>query len=302
MAVTHFSRNYPRAATLALTAFSLWTLSDALLKLVRSHGVPQGEILLISGLSGMVIILGIAALRGKVKNLQPKKWRGLGLIGLCQGASFLFWLVALPHLPLTTMYAVAFMTPITVAAMAAFFLKEKLGWRRGVAIGIGFGGVLIAINPLALLAGHSPWPPYLALFANMVMSATQMLTLRVVAQHESSECTSFYPRLVIVTMGAGLCATQGIVAMPPWVFVSVCASGALGGVGWALMSEAYKNATAAAVAPFHYSQMITGAVLGFLIWGNLPNLWLICGSAVIIASGIYLVRHERRVSRTVTRG
>jgi drug/metabolite transporter (DMT)-like permease len=75
----------------------------------------------------------------------------------------------------------------------------------------------------------------------------------------------------------------------------------LGSFGWVVMSKAYKNAPAAAVAPFHYSQMLMGALLGFLIWGDVPNRYLIGGACIIIASGIYLVRHERRVSRMMVR-
>jgi len=294
-------KNYGRAALFSLISFTGWTFSDTLLKLVRIDGVPKGEILFVSGLSGMVIIFLIAAARRKVRNLQPRKWSGLFIIGLCQWLSFLFWLAALPHLALTCMYAVAFMTPVTVAALAALLLKEHLGWRRGTAITAGFMGVIIAINPIGLMENSGKWLPYLAVFGNMACTATQMLVLRVVSQHETSECTAFYPRLVILTAGAIMCATEGLVAMAPLTFLAICASGALGGMGWALMSQAYKNAPAAAVAPFHYSQMITGAILGYLIWGNVPNAWLVCGASIIIGSGIYLVRHERRASRTMTR-
>jgi drug/metabolite transporter (DMT)-like permease len=295
-------KSYARAALFALTGFTGWTVSDALIKLARTDGVPQGQIFLISGLSGMVVIFLLCALRGKIRRLQPHKWPGLLALGLCQWVAYICWLKAIPHLPLANMYVVAFLTPLTVASLAALILKEQLGWKRAVAIVTGFVGVVIAVNPLALATGTSAaWTPYLAVGGNMLGTATQMLILRVVSQKESSECTSFYPRMVILAAGAVSCAASGFTAMKPWVFLAVCASGALGGFGWALMARAYKNAPAAAVAPFHYSQMITGALLGYLIWGDVPTLWLIGGGAIIIASGIYLVRHERRLSRLMVR-
>ena len=294
-------RNYKRAAFFALTGFTGWTFSDALLKLVRATGLPEGQILLISGLSGMTTIFFFSAMRGKVKRLQPHRWRGLLALGLCQWTAFMCWLGALPHLPLTNMYVVAFLTPMTVASLAALILKEHLGWKRATAIAGGFLGVVVAVNPLSLLHNSGAWVPYIGVFGSMAATASQMLVLRVVSQKESSECTSFYPRMVLLTAGIISCAATGFVAMQPWVFLAICASGALGGCGWALMAQAYKNAPAAAVAPFHYSQMITGALLGYLIWGDVPTPYLLCGAVIIMASGVYLVRHERRVSRMMVR-
>jgi drug/metabolite transporter (DMT)-like permease len=295
-------KHYGRAALLALSSYSGWTLSDALLKLVRQENIPSGQILLISGLSGVVVVFLMAALRGNISRLQPHRWRGFVLLGLCQLTAFICWLNALPHLPLPTMYAVAFLTPMAVAASATILFKEHLGWKRGTAIAVGFSGVIIAVNPANLLRNSSEWFPYLYVFGSMAATAGQMLLLRAAGRRqESSESMSFYPRMVLVLAGLVACAATGFVEMKPWVFLAVCTSGALGGLGWALMAKAYKYAPAALVAPFHYSQMVTGGLLGYFIWGNVPNAYLLSGASVIIASGIYLVRHERRASRLMTR-
>lgn len=290
-------KNYTRAALFALVSFSGWTLSDALLKLMREENIPPGQILLISGLSGMSVIFLFSALRGNIRRLQPYRWRGLIALGMCQWIAFVCWINALPHLPLTNMYTVAFLTPMVVATLAAVVLKEHLGWKRGLAIAMGFIGVVIAMNPVGMMRHEGAWIPYLTVFGSMAGTATQMLMLRAVGHKESSECMSFYPRLAVTLAGVFYCAATGFVAMKPWAFLALCASGALGSLGWVLLAKAYKSAPAAAVAPFHYSQMITGALLGYFIWGDVPNAYLLCGAAVIIASGVYLVRHERRTSR-----
>jgi len=268
---------------------------------VRSHGVPQGEILLISGISGMMVVFALSVVRGNLRRLQPQKWGGLALIGICQCLAWIFWVDALPDLPLTSMYVVAFMTPMTVAGLAALLLKEHLGWKRATAIGTGFAGVVIAVNPVGLFHNSGALLPNLLVFGSMVGTAGQMLLLRAVGRTESSEAISFYPRLVLVLAGIIYGATSGFSEITPLAFLAICASGALGATGWALMSKAYKNAPAAAVAPFHYSQMITGALVGYLIWGDVPNAYLLSGAVVIIASGVYLVRHERRASRLMVR-
>jgi drug/metabolite transporter (DMT)-like permease len=299
--VLHASRNYPRAAALATIVFAGWPLSDTFLKLAREQGVPQGEILLICGLGSLVTISLATALRGNLAHLKPHRWGGLIILGLCQVAGFICWMLALPRLPLANMYVVSFLTPMTVACIAAVVLKEPLGWKRGIAIVTGFEGVLIAINPTQLFQHGGLGLPYLFLLGNMVGSATQMFLLRLVADKEKSESTAFYSRAVMAVCGLIFCATTGFVAMKPWVFLALCGSGALGGLGWGLLAQAYKHAPVAAVAPFQYSQIIWGALLGYLLWRDVPSGYLVCGSAIIIASALYLFRHERRISRTMPR-
>ncbi len=294
-------KNYPRAALLALTSFTVWTIADALLKLVREAHVPQGQMMLVCGLSGMAVIFFLSAARGTMRRLQPHKWSGLIALGVCQWVGFMCWVTALSHLPLTNMYVVSFLTPMTVACLAALVLKEPLGWKRAIPIAVGFAGVVIAVNPATLLQNSDAWLPYLTVFGSMAGTASQMLLLRAVGHRETGECVAFYPRFMIVISGIFYCATTGMVEMKSWVFMALFAAGALGSLGWVLMSQAYKNAPAAAVAPIQYVQMIIGALFGYLIWGDVPSAYLWCGAAVIIASGVYLVRHERRLSRMMIR-
>jgi S-adenosylmethionine uptake transporter len=291
------SKHYTRAALFALTAYSGWAISDAMQKFARMQDVPRGQIMMLSAFSGLVALFLLSAFRGNIHRLKPQKWGGLTLLGAAQAASGLCWLTAMPYLPLATMYVVIFMTPMTVATLAALVLKEPLGWKRAVAIATGFMGVLIAVDPLQLMAADAhAWMPYIAVFCGMLLTSVQMLTLRVVSQKESSECTSFYPRFVVLAAAAVGNASTGFVPMTPSMGLLIGGTGVLGAVGWVLMSQAYKNASAAAVVPFHYSQIVSGAVLGYVVWGDKPTINLAIGAAIIIVSGIYLVRHERRVS------
>ncbi|MDR3425746.1 MAG: DMT family transporter [Alphaproteobacteria bacterium] len=269
--------------------------------MARMASVPMGQIMLICGVGSMAVIFLASALRGKLDRLQPHRPIGLLAIGLCQVASFSFWMLALPLLPLANMYVVSFMAPMAVAILAVVFLKEPLGWKRAASIFAGFVGVVVAVNPSTLSAHGGGLIPYLFLFGNMAASALLMFLLRVVADKESSESTSFYARAALAVGGLVLCAATGFVAMKPHIFLALCGSGALGGAGWTLLAEAYKNAPAASVAPFQYSELILGAVLGYLIWSDVPSVWLLCGAAIIVASGLSLIRHERRASRTMMR-
>lgn len=296
-------RNYPLAAVLALFAFTIWVVSDALLKTARVHGVSLGQILFICGTWSMAVIFMVSLLRGKAANLRPHYPPGLIVLGLCQIVAFIFWMLAVPHLPFANMYVVPFLTPLVVAGMAALFLKEKLGWKRALAIGIGFAGVVVAVHPSTLFQANGERLSYLFLFCHTLGIATQMFMLRaIVSKEEKCEATAFYPRGIVAFAGLFMCMGTGLRPMEPWIFFILCLSGALGGAGWAILAKAYKNAPAAAVTPFQYSQIITSALLGYFIWGDIPSLYLIIGSAIIIASGLWLIRQERRVSRMLVRG
>ena len=301
MSTVYTHKNYVQAALYASAGFGGWTVSDAFLKLAGTSGVSPGQVMLVSGISGMVVVFLLALLRGNVRRLKPHRWQSLLGIGLCQWVAFVCWVTALPHLPLANMYAVSFLTPMTVATMAALILKEHLGWKRATAITCAFIGVVVAVNPANLMQDTNACLPYIAVFGSMMGTSTQMFLLRAVGKTESNEAAAFYPRMVIVAVGAASCLAAGFAPMGAWMFLALCASGALGGLGWALMAKAYKNAPAAAVAPFQYCQMLGGALLGYLIWGDVPTRALLCGAAIIIVSGIYLVRHERRASRTMVR-
>ena len=271
------------------------------LKLECTDGISQGEMLLVFGISGMIAVFFISAARGVVGNLQPQHWGGLIVIGLCQLIAYVTWMTVLPSLPLANLYVISFLAPMIIACLAAAFLKERMDWRRAAAIIVGFAGVMISINPENLLKNEGTWEPYIVIFINLVVSSVQMFLLRLVADKERNESTSFFPRLVMIVAGMIWCAKTGFTALSPGVFAALCAQGALGGICWALMAQAYKDAPAIAVAPFEYFQIIAGAFFGYVIWGDKPNAYLFVGSIIIVISGLYLVRHERRISRAMIR-
>ena len=285
-------RNYPRAALLASLVFAGWPVGDSFLKIARKDGVPLGEILLICGLVSMATLSLISAARGKLNHLKPRNWKGLLVLGLFQVVSFSCWMLALPGLPFANMYVVSFLAPMAVACMAAIFLKEHLGWRHALAIATGFCGVIVAVNPANLFQNLNLGLPYLLLFGNMIASATQMFLLRLVADKEKSESTAFYSRVVLAASGLIFCLATGFPPINFRAFLAICGSGVLGGLGWNLLAEAYKHAPAATVAPFQYSQIIWGALIGYLLWHEEPNIHLLYGSAIIVASGVYLFRQE----------
>lgn len=269
------------------------------MKLSVELGIPKYQIMSVGGLGGIVTIFAFTAVRGKLVKLRPHSFRGLAALGTLFMLNYYLFLVALAHMPLVNFYTIVFLAPILVAIMAAIFLKEKLTLPMTLATIVGFLGVIIAINPEKLFEDRSHWLSYAACFGSMATFATQMLTLRIIGQKESRECMAFYPRIFPFVIGTVFIVIDGFLPMDLRGWLYCLATGAIGGTGWLLMAQAYKSAPASTIAPFHYSEIITGAVLGYLVWNDVPSPNLVVGAVIIVASGLYIVKHARKSSQMV---
>lgn len=113
-----------RAIALALVGYTGWVCGDTCLKLAGELNVPKSEVMAIAGLSGMLVILGLTALRGEIHRLRPRKPRALLVLGILFSASYGAWLVALKTLSLANLYVVIFMAPMVVAILAVIFFAR----------------------------------------------------------------------------------------------------------------------------------------------------------------------------------
>ena len=290
------SHPHLRAILYALTGFTLWVLSDTCVKLAMAL-TPEREIMVFSSVGGMAILLGFLLLRGEGRRLRPRKKGALLILGLLQLVNMSCWLAALSRLPLANVYAVAFLAPIMIAMLAAVFLGERFGWKHGLAIVAGFAGALIAVNPAHLRHDPALQISYGLVVASMVCFSTQMILLRILGPRENRECAAFWPRAIVLVGVVIACVYLGVRPMPPLAVLFSVLSGGLGTFGWLCMAQAYKLAPAATVAPFHYSEIVTGALIGYAIWHDVPSAHLLLGVAVIIVSGLYIVTHARQPAR-----
>ncbi len=283
------------AALLALAGFTLWVAGDLCLKTATRTGAPVYELLPLCGIGGLAGATAIAMLRGGLKKLRPRHPRELACLALATLALASCWMVALQHLPLASCYTVAFLTPMTVAIVAAWLLKEPLAPRTALAIAAGFAGVIVAINPERLAETPSGWLGYIAAFGGMLAMSGQQVLLRVLGKKENPESTIFYPRLALIAGGLAVCALYGVTPLAPVAWAGGLASGGIGVIGWLCLAEAYKRAHAAHIAPFQYSQIVSGGLAGYLLWDETLSWHLAAGSAIIIGAGFYIAAHARKV-------
>lgn len=205
--------------------------------------------------------------------------------------STVFNFIALRYLQLDQTAAIAFTTPFFIALMAGPLLGEWIGWRRWMAIIVGFCGVLLVARPG--MGGIHPAAIFSVL--SMICYALYNISTRFLAGYDSTATTVFYSTLVgLVAISLPMPAVW-VVPEEPLVITGLVAAGAFGWVGHLLLILAHRYAPAPILAPYVYTQLLWYVAGGFFIFGDLPSAFTLAGAAVVIASGLYLFYRERKV-------
>lgn len=270
-------------------AVVLFACMNALVKLL-SNQYDAVQLVWARILSHFVFILLIFVPRSRFAVLRTKR-PGTQLIRstlqLCSTACFFS---ALHYVPLAEAISISFLTPLIVTLLAAHMLGEAISARRLVTILVGLCGVLIVIRPGSEVF---QWASLLILVSAFFYASYQVLTRRV-APVDAPETSAFYSALV-GTLVTSL-AVPFFWRTPDSAFdIAVMASlGVLGGLGHYLVARALFNAPANIASPFQYFQLVVGVILGYLMFGDVPTMYTWIGSAVIVASGLYIGWNESR--------
>jgi drug/metabolite transporter (DMT)-like permease len=227
--------------------------------------------------------------------------RGLALVRtrflrwhLLRGVMFMamtgmnFW--ALQYLQLTITGSIFFSVPLIIALLAAPMLGEKLDTGRWIAIVAGFIGVLVIVRPGS--AGFHP--AMLVAIGNAVLYALFMLMTRRLATYDSAETIQYLPAVVAAVGFLPFAIASWETPSTALQWAVACLTGVLGGVGHHLLALAHRYAPATVIAPFLYQQVFYMALIGYLVFGDVPDAGVWLGAAIVIASGLYLFYRERR--------
>ncbi|AWV08563.1 EamA family transporter [Lysobacter maris] len=271
-----------------LVAVAAFSLMDAGLKQLSAH-YPSFQVASLRGAASLPFVLVWVLATGGLASLRIRRWSLhllRGAIGVGMMASFVY---ALRSLPLSTAYSIFFVAPLVITALSVPLLGEKVGPRRWTAIAIGLLGVLVLLRPsgegLVSLAA-------LAVLAAALGYALSAITVRVLARTDSVQSIMFW-LLVMIAVGSGLLAWPDWVpirAADAWLIAGVGAAGALGQYA---ITEAFRIGEASAIAPLEYTALVWGVLLDLSVWGVLPDAVTWIGAAIIVASGLYLLRRER---------
>ncbi|HEY1151955.1 MAG TPA: DMT family transporter [Pseudoduganella sp.] len=268
-------------------AVAMFAFMDASMKVLAAH-YPAVQVTALRCMSSMPLVCAFLAWRGKFRGVFQIRWPLhllRGVIGIGMLSLFAY---ALKHLPLAETYSIFFIAPALVTALAVFFLREKVGLGQWAAIFVGLGGVLVVLRPdgssFISLAG-------LAVLGSAVCYAVSAIASRILARTDAPEHIMFW---VLAMMGIGvapLAWQQWVpVQMDDWLpLLFLAVSGFLGQLA---LTRAFSIGKASIVAPFEYTALAWGVGIDWALWQTLPDMYTLLGAAIIIGSGIYLVRRE----------
>ncbi|HEY6489153.1 MAG: DMT family transporter [Terracidiphilus sp.] len=281
------SRHSQRGAIgLALAGFTFWVLADTSMKLAGNSPLPAYEIVACQALVIAAAMLVRAALQGNLRGLQPRSPARQVVRSGLDLTNNLCVVVALRHLPLTLFYILVFLAPLATALLTAVFLRERLGWRKMLAVGGGFAGVLIAVNPFGARQGD--WVGYLACLICVACFSVNMVWSRVLMRTETPESLTLFSGFTQFTACALLMAFHTEPVGSVKLAATLGAMGLFCAFGSMCFFVALQSTSPVHVSQCHYTQLVTGALLTWLIWREAPTAWMMAGSVLIVAAGLLM--------------
>ena len=291
----HLAAGNLRSIVFMLVAVGFFALMDAVLKTLSAR-YPVLQIAALRGMTALPLVLLYIAWRGAWHTVLKVRWPLHLLRGVLGIVMLSLFTMGVRELPLSAAYTLFFIAPLLITALSVPVLKERVPAAHWWAIGVGFIGVLIALRPSGddLQAGFVTVGG-LATLGAALCYAIAAVTGRLATRTDSSESMVLW-MMVMMAIGAGALALPGWVAIQRGDAPLLLALAITGFCGQLAITEAFRHGQASAVAPFEYSALAWGLGLDWLIWHTLPasHTWL--GAAIIIGSGLYLVRREQRIT------
>ncbi|TPJ09685.1 DMT family transporter [Mesorhizobium sp. B2-8-1] len=269
--------------------------------------VPAGQIVFFRSFFAIFPIIAFLAFKGNLgtafSTSRPFNHIARGVVGVCaMGLGFF----ALTRLPLPEAITLNYAQPLLVVVFSSIFLGEAIRVYRWSAVAVGLVGVLIISWPeLTLLSSGEALDDQevLGVIAALIaaaISAVAMLLVRNLVQSERTATIVLWFSVTASVM-ALLSLSFGWQALTPGQAVLLVAAGFCGGLGQILMTSAYRHAEASVVAPFEYTSMILGVLVGYLVFGDVATLNTLTGGLIVVAAGIFIIWRERQLGLERTR-
>jgi drug/metabolite transporter (DMT)-like permease len=276
-------------------SMAAFTMNDAITKAVSAE-MNFGQVMLVRGLFAIVLIAALAwhqeALRPvRTLMMKPVALRVFGEVG-----GTVSFLAAIVHLPLANTAAIFQALPLAITLGAALIFREPVGWRRWSAIAAGFIGVLIIVRPG--LAGFNQF----SLFAlvSVAFCALRDLATRKITAKIPSLFITLLTTVTVTIAGAAILFPLGGWTPPSSRGLGLLALAAvLLLIGYQCVIMALRTGDISAVAPFRYSALLWAMLLGYLVFGDVPDAMMVTGASIIVLSGLYAFYRERIRHRSV---
>lgn len=281
-----------RGILLAITGFTFWVFADSTIKIVGAAHLPAYEVIAFMGAFVSAAVALYAGARGNLRRLRPTKPRRQLVRSGLDLTNNLCVVVALRHLPLPLFYILVFLAPMVITVLSSVFLHEAIGVRKALAVVGGFAGVVIAVNPFGgVRAGD--WIGYGACMICVASFSVNMVWSRVLTETETPESLTFFSGLVMTLAGFGAMLVHAVPIGEKWLW-ALLAMGVFCAIGSVCFFVALTHTTASNVSQYHYTQLLMGSLVSYLIWRELPTGWMLAGGVLIVAAGLYLALLESR--------
>lgn len=277
-----------RSIYMMLIAVVMFSLMDTAMKLL-SADFPAMQVASLRALASLPLIVAYVAWRGGFKGILRVHWplqllrAGLGIVMLSLFA------YGIKLLSLAEAYTIFFIAPALITALSVWILKEEVSAGQWVAIVIGMAGVLVVLRPSGegvLTVGG------LAILAAAACYAVSTVSGRILSRVDSSAHMVFW-LMTLMAIGATALAWPNWVTVPADRLPLLCGLAFSGFFAQLAITEAFAHGEASRVAPFEYSALAWGVGLDWVLWQVLPDRYTLIGAAIIIASGLYLIRREK---------
>jgi len=276
----------PLGILFMLGATVMFAISSALSKWqVDSYSFI--EVLFIRAIASLVTCAVLILPRTGFAVLRTERMRDHFGRSATQAIAQSFIIIAFGLMPLAGAVAINFSAPLFATLFAALWLKEKVGVPRAAALVVGFLGVLLVAAPGA----DSFRLGALFALANAVLYGSVTAAVRGMTTTESAETLTMY-QMIFLALFFGLALPFFFTWPTPTDTAAMIANGVINAIGQYWWTRALSLAPPSAVGPFYYFMLVWSAALGFLFWGDVPTLTLLAGSAIVVASGLFLLWHE----------
>ncbi|NVD38216.1 DMT family transporter [Ensifer sp. HO-A22] len=270
--------------------------------LIKAAGtdIATGQITFYRSAFAMVPILGYLAFRGQLRDAFKTKDIGShiarGFVGIL-AMSFGFY--GLVHLPLPEAIAIGYAMPLIAVAFAAIFLGETVRLYRWSAVVIGLVGVMIITWPRLTLfrdggLGSSEALGAAAVLLSAALGAIAMVLVRKLVKAERTHTIVLYFSLSASVFSLAT-LPFGWPSISQEAFLLLMVAGFCGGVAQLLLTESYRHADMSTIAPFEYTSIVLGLIIGYFLFEDIPTGTMLIGTAIVVGAGIFIILREHRL-------
>lgn len=278
-----------KGALLMIGSMAAFTVNDTLVK-AAGQEVPLFQLVALRGLLATILVFALARHLGALHLRFGRHDRWLVAFRcVAELSATFFFLTALMHMPLANVTAVLQALPLTVTLGASLFFSEQIGWRRIMAIALGFAGMLLIVRPGP--DGFSIYAMY-ALIAVICVTARDLITRRMSPEVPSMVVT--LATSLTITTGAAIASVfQGWVPMTAGSGMLIASAAVFVLLGYLFSVMVMRVGEVSFVAPFRYSSLIWALGLGWAVFGDWPDRITMLGAALVVTAGLFTLFRER---------